>query len=148
MNLLTFRPGGLHLQGLKEKTANLPIENMPEPSFVVIPLLQHTGLPAKPIVKVSDVVKIGQKIGEAQGDFSVPIHASISGEVVEVTNYAIKIKNDYLSDWFVEPVREEKTLFEKEKVLRDSLINLWSIYGSKVPTTYEEELKVIRKQIS
>jgi len=119
MNLLTFRPGGLHLQGLKEKTANLPIENMPEPSFVVIPLLQHTGLPAKPIVKVSDVVKIGQKIGEAQGDFSVPIHASISGEVVEVTNYAIKIKNDYLSDWFVEPVREEKTLFEKEKVLRE-----------------------------
>lgn len=119
MKLLTFKPGGLHLQGLKERTADMPIENMPDPPFVIIPLLQHTGLPAKPIVKVGDTVKIGQKIGEAQGDFSVPVHASISGEIIEVTNYAIKIKNDYLSEWFIEPKREEKTLFEKGEILKE-----------------------------
>lgn len=119
MRLATFNPGGLHLKGFKEKTANLPIENISDPPLVVIPLLQHTGFPAIPIVKVSDIVKIGQKIGEAQGDFSVAIHASISGEVVEVSNSAIKIKNDYLSEWFTEPKREEKTLFDKEEILKE-----------------------------
>ncbi|HOW03504.1 MAG TPA: electron transport complex subunit RsxC [Caldisericia bacterium] len=118
MKTLTFNPGGLHLEGFKRKTENLPIENMYDPPKVVIPLLQHTGLPAVPNVKVGDHVKIGQKIGDAQSDFSVPVHSSISGEVIAVNSYAITIKNDNMSEWFMLNT-ESKNLYEKEELLKE-----------------------------
>ena len=118
MKTLTFKPGGLHLEGFKRKTENLPIENMYDPPKVVIPLLQHTGLPAVPNVKVGDHVKIGQKIGDAQSDFSVPVHSSISGEVIAVNSYAITIKNDNMSEWFMLNT-ESKNLYEKEELLKE-----------------------------
>ena len=48
---------------------------------VIIPLQQHIGAPCEPIVKVGDMVKVGQKIGEASGFVSAPVHSSISGTV-------------------------------------------------------------------
>ncbi len=40
---------------------------------------QHLGAPANPIVQVGDTVKVGQKIGEAAGFISAPVHSSVSG---------------------------------------------------------------------
>ena len=51
MRTKTFKPGGLKLTNHKSKTENLSIELMPDPDFVIIPLSQHFGKPAKPIVK-------------------------------------------------------------------------------------------------
>ena len=85
MRIKTFR-GGVHPP--EEKiTSLLPIQELPLPKKVVIPLSQHTGAPAKPVVKVGDRVRTGQKIGEAQGPISSIIHASLSGKVIDISDY-------------------------------------------------------------
>ena len=38
------------------------------------------------MVKVGEPVKVGQKIGESENSFSVPIHSSVSGTVVELVD--------------------------------------------------------------
>ena len=50
-------------------------------------MLMHKGTPAKPIVSVGEHVNLGQKIGEAEAEDAVPVHASVSGEVAGVTEY-------------------------------------------------------------
>ena len=76
--------GGLHLSERKEYSEYLPLQAFPAPQTVSIPLSQHAGAPAEPIVKAGDHVKMGQKIGEAGGFVSSTIHASVSGEVLAV----------------------------------------------------------------
>jgi electron transport complex protein RnfC len=85
MRIRSFR-GGIHPP--EEKiTSSLPIQELPLPKKVVIPLSQHTGAPAKPVVKVGDGVKTGERIGEAQGPISSNIHASISGKITSIENH-------------------------------------------------------------
>jgi electron transport complex protein RnfC len=80
---LTFK-GGTHPPHSKKATESLAIERVTEPKVVVIPMQQHIGAPCEPIVQVGDEVKVGQKIGEAKGFVSVPVHSSVSGKVVAV----------------------------------------------------------------
>jgi electron transport complex protein RnfC len=77
-------PGGGHPPTNKKSTHTSLIQDMPVPDRVVIPLQQHTGAPAEPVVSAGDEVQAGQKIGQAQGYVSVPIHASISGTVTAI----------------------------------------------------------------
>ena len=79
--------GGVHPSEHKEPTESKPIERMPLPSRVVIPLQQHTGAMCGPVVKVGDEVKEGQRIGEAGGFVSSPVHASISGVVSAIDSF-------------------------------------------------------------
>jgi len=79
--------GGVHPPEHKEPTEGKPIERMPLPSRVVIPLQQHTGAMCEPVVKVGDEVKEGQRIGDARGFVSSPVHASISGVVAAIDNF-------------------------------------------------------------
>jgi len=53
---LSFK-GGIHPRGEKELTQNIPIEIMPAPSLVILPLQQHVGAPAKAMVQPGDHVK-------------------------------------------------------------------------------------------
>ena len=76
--------GGVHPSAFKEPTAGKAIVRAPLPQRVFIPLQQHTGAPAKALVKKGDTVKTGQVIGEASGFISLPVHASVSGKVVDV----------------------------------------------------------------
>jgi len=80
-----WRPGPLvgmiHPPENKERTASRPILRPALPDRVVIPLWQHTGSPCEPRVARGERVTVGQKIGEAVGPLSAPIHASISGKV-------------------------------------------------------------------
>jgi len=80
---LTFRHG-VHPPEAKELTAAVPIRRMAFPERVVLPLRQHTGRPAKAIVEVGDQVERGDKIGEADGWVSSPVHASAAGRVMGV----------------------------------------------------------------
>ena len=75
----------------RKNTANMPAERIAIPSEVLLPVCQHIGAPATPIVNVGDYVKVGQKIGEFRG-LGAPIHASISGKVVSV-NDSIEISS-------------------------------------------------------
>lgn len=80
MKGLTFKKG-IHLNYHKEATADKAIELMLPNKELVFPMSQHIGTPCVPIVKKGDYVYMGQKIGEANGFVSVPIHSSISGQV-------------------------------------------------------------------
>lgn len=81
--MITFR-GGIHPPEFKELAEEKAVEVMDRPAKVVIPLSQHTGAPAKPVVEKGDEVKTGQLIAEAVGMISAPVHASISGKVAEI----------------------------------------------------------------
>jgi len=50
----------------------------------VIPVNQHFGAPIQPLVKVGEFVRAGQKIADAEGRMTVPIHASIAGVVKRI----------------------------------------------------------------
>lgn len=76
--------GGIHPTEGKEFSEHISLVKFPEPRTVVIPLSQHAGAPAEPIVEAGQQVKLGQKIGEAKGVVSSPIHSSVSGTVVAV----------------------------------------------------------------
>ena len=76
--------GGIHPEYKKELTAGKAIHTLPSPAQVVVPLEQHIGTLAKPLVKKGDVVLAGQRIGEAQGLVSAHVHAPISGTVAAV----------------------------------------------------------------
>ena len=79
----TFK-GGAHPPEGKEYTEHKAIEVMPAPQQVFIPLQQHIGAPSEPIVQPGEEVKVGDKISEAKGFVSVPVHASVSGKVVKI----------------------------------------------------------------
>ena len=79
----TFR-GGAHPPEHKDRTSNLPIEYIKDIQSVVIPVNQHFGAPLQPLVKVGEVVRIGQKIADADGRMTVPVHASIAGTVKKI----------------------------------------------------------------
>lgn len=80
VTLRTFGRGGIHPEGHKHATASREIEAAPPPSEVWLPLSQHIGEPATPIVAKGDVVRRGQKVAEG-GATGVPIHATIGGKV-------------------------------------------------------------------
>ena len=82
-SLHTFGRGGIHPGPHKEATASREIEDLPTPSEVVLPLLQHLGEPAEPCVKKGEMVRRGQKIAEG-GKTGVPLHAPISGKIKPV----------------------------------------------------------------
>lgn len=65
-------------------TAECATVEMPTSNKVVIPMQQHTGAPCTPTVKVGDLVKVGQVIGDSDEFISAPIHASVSGKVTAV----------------------------------------------------------------
>ena len=76
--------GGVHPSERKEYSEHIALERFPEPKTLVISMSQHLGAPANPIVQVGDTVKVGQKIGEAAGFISAPVHSSVSGTVIAV----------------------------------------------------------------
>lgn len=79
----TFRIGGIHPTDHK-LSANIPIETVALPKQAIVPLSQHIGAPAQPIVEKGDHVKVGQVIAAANGFVSVNVHAPISGVVTKI----------------------------------------------------------------
>ncbi len=73
-----------------KNTKDLPIVDMPSPAVVSIPMQQHIGAPAVPLVAKGDYVKKGQLIGSFENGLSCPIHASVSGTVKD-----IEMRNSY-----------------------------------------------------
>ncbi len=111
MSLFHVFPGGIHPhEGMNGKavTCRLPIEELPQPSRVAIPLQQHIGAPCRSLVKKGDTVKVGMMIGEPVGFVSAAVHASVSGRVVDVQpciqanglqQPCVIIDNDFKDEW-------------------------------------------------
>ena len=68
----------------RKNTAGMQAVRISTPTSVIIPMSQHIGAPAEPVVKVGDSVFVGTKIGEAQGFVSSPVHSSVSGTVKKI----------------------------------------------------------------
>mgnify|MGYP002589430685 FL=1 len=83
--LKTFKIGGVHPPENK-LTSGGKIQKLPVPEQVIIPLGQHIGAPATPVVQKGDTVKAGQLIGQASGFVSANVHSSVSGTVLAVEN--------------------------------------------------------------
>ncbi len=79
----TFRHG-VHPDGNKGLTENCHSEVFPAPDTLYIPVQQHIGSPATPIVSVGERVLMGQKIAEKSSAFSANIHSSVSGTVKDI----------------------------------------------------------------
>jgi Na+-translocating ferredoxin:NAD+ oxidoreductase RnfC subunit len=63
-----------------------------EPKTVRVPLHEHSGTPARPVVKVGDRVKRYDMIGDASSEVSCTVHASIDGVVKKITEDEITIE--------------------------------------------------------
>lgn len=76
--------GGVHPDSHKEATAHLPITVLPMPERLYIPLQQHIGAPAEPVVRRGNRVLKGQILARSQGVISAPIHAPTSGTILKI----------------------------------------------------------------
>jgi len=81
--------GGLVLPGRRELTVGSPVRPAGIPPLLVLPLLQHIGNPAEPMVRPGDYVHTGQQIARPVGTVSAPLHASASGTVVAIEPRAV-----------------------------------------------------------
>ena len=71
----------------RKHTDNSSTEEFPLPARVKIPMSMTMGAPCQPLVKTGDAVMVGQKIGDTDVPFSVPVHSSVSGTVIAITDY-------------------------------------------------------------
>ncbi len=98
---------GTHIsehKGHKELSSSSPVFEFQNPEYVYIPLVEQN-TPCEVLVKVGDTVKVGQVVANKTGHFPIPMHASVSGEVVSINQKmwhcsgkmvpTIQIKNDY-----------------------------------------------------
>lgn len=69
----------------------LPELKVFEPEEVIVPMSQHIGKPAQPVVKAGDTVKAGDLIGAAQEGLSAQIHTGFAGTVKEIGPQGIRI---------------------------------------------------------
>ena len=103
-------PGGIHPPQNKHQSTARGLEQMPLPAWLVLPLLQHIGNRALPVVQIGERVLKGQLIAEANGPLSCPVHAPTSGIVraIEPAPYphasgldelAIILESDGQDEW-------------------------------------------------
>ncbi len=86
---ITDFPGGLHLPDHKDASSGRPIGVLPPPRRLVLPLQQHIGNAAEPVVAVGERVLKGQLIARASDYVSAPLHASSSGIVAAIEPHLI-----------------------------------------------------------
>lgn len=133
--LKTFPKGGVHPPENKI-SAGIPIEIMPLPEQVIIPVCQHLGAPAEPVVDKGDEVKAGQVIAQSKGFVSANIHSSVSGKVLKVdkmldasgykqTSIVINVQDD---EW-LDSVDRSNTLKKEISLTGEEIIKKCAEYG-------------------
>ena len=81
--------GGLRLDANKAQATGSDIVSIPIPDQLVIPLKQHVGEEAQPLVSIGDKVLRGQLIAECVGSLGAPVHASSSGTLVAIEPWPV-----------------------------------------------------------
>ena len=143
----TFPIGGIHPSDNKEWSKDKAIEVIELPNEVLIPMIQHIGAPATPIVQKGDRVLTGQLIGQATGFVSANIHSPISGTVTAIDAYPngqgqrrimIAIKRD--GDEWLESIdrstelKRECNLSSKEIIEKVKDAGIVGLGGAQFPT--------------
>lgn len=118
--------GGIHPVYHKASSAGIAIRELALPPRLSVPLSQHLGAPAKPIVAVGDTVTAGQLIAEANGFISAPVHAPASGQVVALEQVltasgrpcqAIVIETSAEQTWTLLPILQNWQEIEKQSLI-------------------------------
>jgi len=81
--------GGLRLQAHKKISTSEAIRTVPLPDQLVLPITQHAGDPAQPVVAIGERVLKGQLIADTEGSLGAPIHASSSGKIVAIEPWPV-----------------------------------------------------------
>jgi len=127
-------PGGLRLAGHKAESTMTSIQHAPISKQLILPLHQHIGESAEPIVEIGEKVLKGQMIAKAQGYISVAIHAPTSGVISDISDQpvphpsglsapCITIETDGEDQWIkLQPVTDFSQLTEHtvRQLLRDA----------------------------
>jgi Na+-translocating ferredoxin:NAD+ oxidoreductase subunit C len=93
--------GGIHPPENKHQSVRTPIADAGMPPELIIPLSQHIGAPARPVVTVGERVLKGQMIGAAHGLVSVPVHAPTSGTIHAIEDRLIAHPSGHLAPCIV-----------------------------------------------
>ncbi len=128
MKLATFRKG-IHPKDNKALTNKRPIEVLPLPEEVFIPLQQHIGVTGEPLVEKGQEVKTGQIIGKSEKFVSSPVHATVTGKVKAI-------------DSFLHPLGMKVTMINIERTADDE----WELLPP-VNDWQHAEIDLIRKVI-
>ncbi len=139
--------GGVHPEDHKTSTATLPIVNsFPMPKKLFIPLQQHVGKPAEPMIKVGEQVLKGQLLAYSQGLISAPVHAPSSGIIIDVNDYpaphpsalpirTIVLETDGKEQWIKTPDIGDPFLLNPEEIsLRVGAAGIVGLGGATFPT--------------
>ncbi|AKH21656.1 electron transport complex subunit RsxC [Sedimenticola thiotaurini] len=89
MRRLWSFPGGIRLPGFKQLSNREAVRPLPLPERLFLPLRQHIGAPARPLVAVGERVCKGQLVAEATAFVSAPVHASTSGVVTDIGEHRL-----------------------------------------------------------
>ncbi|MCH7822210.1 MAG: electron transport complex subunit RsxC [Proteobacteria bacterium] len=81
--------GGLRLEANKSASTAQAILRVPVPAQLVLPIAQHVGDPAQPVVGIGERVLKGQLIAEPDGALGAPVHASSSGKIVAIEPWPV-----------------------------------------------------------
>eukprot|EP00163_Fabomonas_tropica_P026787 TRINITY_DN5040_c0_g4_i1.p1 TRINITY_DN5040_c0_g4~~TRINITY_DN5040_c0_g4_i1.p1 ORF type:complete len:620 (+),score=107.04 TRINITY_DN5040_c0_g4_i1:1224-3083(+) len=120
--------GGIHPAEHKQQSTTRSIRAAGLPARLVLPLQQHIGAPAEPVVEVGDRVLKGQKVADISNGIGVPVHAPTSGVIESISqhpvahpsgmdDWCITLKPDGEEQWTsLSPVSDYKSL-ERDQVL-------------------------------
>ncbi len=146
-------PGGIHPPENKQQSSGSTIRKAAVPTRLIVPVQQHIGAPAKPLVQVGDTVLKGQKIGEATGFVSLPVHAPSSGVVEAIGLHAVQhpsqidslcitIKTDGDDRWIErQPLADYQSRSKKEVLDRIRDAGIAGMGGAGFPTVVKLGLK-------
>ena len=81
--------GGLRLTAHKQLSTADAIRKVPVPAQLVLPITQHAGDPAQPIVGIGEQVLKGQLIARCEDTLGAPVHASSSGKVIAIEPWPV-----------------------------------------------------------
>jgi electron transport complex protein RnfC len=146
--------GGVHPEDRKQLSAGQAIEKLPMPPLLHIPLQQHIGAPAEPLVRRGDLVKKGQKLARNQGAISAPVHAPTSGRIMGVGGFpahhpsglsvrTITLQPDGKDEWVddLDPVDAPFDLSPEEIAQRVANAGIVGMGGATFPSAVKLNLR-------
>ncbi|WP_227368073.1 electron transport complex subunit RsxC [Halomonas sp. M20] len=151
-------PGGIHPPQRKTLSNRAPLRQAPLPKRVVLPLTQHLGLPAEPIVVPGQRVRTGEVIARAQGMISANLHASITGTVSAIEEHPvphpsaalgevralciiIDAEPDDQNDWLLMPPLDWRTSDDETLIDRLRESGIVGLGGAGFPTAVKAQVR-------
>lgn len=146
--------GGVHPLDRKQLSAGQAIEPLPMPPLLHIPLQQHIGAPAEPLVRRGERVKKGALLARSQGAISAPVHAPTSGRIMGIGGYpahhasglsvrTITLQPDGRDEWLddLKPVADPFSLEPEEIARRVAEAGIVGMGGATFPSAVKLNLR-------